>query len=401
MTGSTETGRRSARLARVLGPLLAVGAVVLAGAVARGGAADGPYLDPASTGRAGTRAVVDVLDDLGIDVTVPGPRAAVAALRDADVVLVLGDGDGLRPALEEVLGRGGRVVVAGLGAPFTEDLTPAAPGPTDGLGRTGRAPACDLLPDVGQVRVAVWAGWVVPVDGEGCFGLGGPDAWLVAVPRGGGEVVALGGPEPLQNAELGQGDNAVLVASLLAPRTPGGTTVVLGPEVVGLADDATIADLVPRRAVDLLVAASLLAVVAALWRGRRHGPVVEESLPVRVPGGELVRALADLQQRAGLVGPAATTLRADARRQLAAVVGLPSDADPRALAAAVAAVTGTPASTVRATLAGPEPTAGADLVVLARDLADLVATVIHADAPVAHVTTDPTRPPSPQDRSPS
>ena len=48
---------------------------------------DGPPLDPSSSGRLGTRALVLLLDDLGADVSVrPGAPAA-----GDDVVLVLSD----------------------------------------------------------------------------------------------------------------------------------------------------------------------------------------------------------------------------------------------------------------------------------------------------------------------
>jgi hypothetical protein len=322
--------RRSLR--RVAGPLLAVLALLAAGAVARGGAAEGPYLDPGSTSRSGTRALVDTLRQLGIDVEVPGDaRRAARALDGAEVALVLGIDAGLDDELEDLLANGGRVVVAVPRAPLVDGLTPAAPEAADGIGRTLRTPDCALLPDVGPVASRSWAGFVVPAEGTGCFGSGGPAAWLVAVPRGPGLLVALGGPEPLVNAELREADNAVLAASLLATGT--GTLVVLGPAVVGAPTTGGIGDLVPLRARHLLLATVLLAVVAAAWRGRRYGPVVTEPLPVRVPGGELVRAVADLQQRAGLVGPAGAAPEDDET-----LVRLGRD-----LAAVVAEVTGDPA----------------------------------------------------------
>ena len=49
----------------------------------------------------------------------------------------------------------------------------------------------------------------------------GDSAFVVARPVGAGRVIGLGGPSPLLNEKLGERDNAVLAAALVAPE-PGG-----------------------------------------------------------------------------------------------------------------------------------------------------------------------------------
>ena len=183
---------------------------------------------------------------------------------------------------------------------------------------------CDVaaLADVGRVAAPGGIVFEVP-EGAGaraCFPRN-DGAWLLVQPLGGGTVVRLGGASVLVNQELGEADNAVLLASLLVPAE--GTTVqVLQPPLPG-GGDAGLTDLIAPRVRLALWQLVVAFVLLALWRARRLGRPVAEPQPVQLPGAELVVAVGNLLQRAKGRGQAAGLLTDDLRRSLAERLGLP------------------------------------------------------------------------------
>ncbi|MFY1690236.1 DUF4350 domain-containing protein [Plantactinospora sp. WMMB782] len=121
----------------------------------------------------------------------------------------------------------------------------------------------------------------------------------------------------------------------------------------------------------LLAQLALALLLVVLWRARRLGPPVAEPLPVTVPSAETVFGRGRLYQRARAYGPAAGTLRAAALHRLTQSRGVPADAGPDELAAAVAARTGRGAAEVHDLLYGPPPETNQELLDLARSLDDL------------------------------
>jgi hypothetical protein len=103
----------------------------------------------------------------------------------------------------------------------------------------------------------------------------------------------------------------------------------------------------------------------ALWRARRLGPVVTEPLPVVVRAAETVEGRARLYRRAGAADHAAFALRQAARDRLVPRLGLPRDAAPDAVVAALVERTGRAGQAVWELLYGPPPRTDADLVRLA------------------------------------
>ncbi len=107
-------------------PLLAVvGAMLAVGLVAGAPPADGPPLDPTSTGSTGTKALVDTLRLLGADVSVqsgaPGPSATTA--------LLLEDGldDATRDSVAAWVEAGGTLVVTDVSSPSARWCPPRRP----------------------------------------------------------------------------------------------------------------------------------------------------------------------------------------------------------------------------------------------------------------------------------
>lgn len=349
--------------------VLAVG-VVAAAILASPRGRDGPPLDPRSTGPLGTKALVDTLRELGVEVTVTdavlGPQV--------DVALILSDllSEPQRAGLQDWVERGGRLVVADPASTFA----PAAVGRTQlAFFEPPVAKACDLeaLRDV--ERVATPGGWVyeVTAPATGCFWRNG-GSWLVAEPVGDGVVLALGGPSALVNDQLGDVDNALLAVALLAPDGEG-EVAILRPPAPG-AGRAGLIELIPPRVKVAFVQFGIAFLLVVAWRARRLGRPVPEPLPVRIPASALVVAVGNLLQQARGRRRSAALLRADLRRTLAERLGLPASTPTEVIVDAVAARTATRVDreTVRSALDAPDapdapdPMTEDDLVRLARDV---------------------------------
>jgi len=362
----------SARLRQAL-PWVLVLAGLLAAALIGGRRPDeGVPLDPASPGPLGTKALVDVLRELGAKVTVgdqPPDGGGTALLLS----------DNLDPAARNgLLGwvhGGGTLVVADPGSPVS-DLEVAGR-TTVGLVEAQLQRRCEEPALQGAGRVSAPGGvlFKVPPGSRGCFRRG-DGAWLVVQPSGSGTLVRLGGSSALVNRELGRADNAVVAASLLAP-TAGTPVVVLRPPPPG-GGSRSLTDLIAPRVKlfgwQLVVAFALLA----LWRGRRLGRPVREPQPVQLEGSELVVAVGHLLQRARGRGQAAGLLSDDLRRMLAERLGLPASAPPEQVAEAAAARSGIPVERLRTALAPTTPP---------RDEAELVALAHAVDAVRREVTS--------------
>jgi hypothetical protein len=353
-------GRALPWVAVVLGVALVV-------AVAGRGPEEGTPLDPGSAGPLGTKALMDVLRELGGEVRIssdpPGSAIQTTLLLSDDLTP-----DRRRELLDWVR-RGGTLVVADPSSGVTE-VDPA------GSTRIGLLDAeierrCDVaaLRDVGRVAAPGGVVFEVPpsqgaaAGTRACFPRN-DGAWLLVQPLGLGTVVRLGGASVLVNEELGEADNGLLLVSLLVPAR--GTAVrVLQPPLPG-GGDAGLGDLVAPRVRLALWQLVVAFVLLALWRARRLGRPVAEPQPVQLPGAELVLAVGNLLQRARGRGQAAGLLGDDLRRSLAERLGLPPSAPPDLVADTVAARTGIPRERVLRTLSPTTPRDEAELVALSQ-----------------------------------
>jgi hypothetical protein len=322
---------------------------------------EGNPLDPESPAPLGTKGLVEVLRQVGGRVAVsaeqPGAATETALLLSDDLT------PERRQGLLDWVGRGGTLVVAdpSSGVTAVEQV---------GTTRVGLFDAqierrCDVaaLGDVGRVSAPGGMVFEVPTGARACFPRN-DGAWLLVQPLGAGNVVRLGGASALVNQELGEADNAVLLASLLVPAE--GTAVqVLRPPLPG-GGGAGLGDLVAPRVRlalwQLVVAFGLLA----LWRARRLGRPVTEAQPVQIPGAELVVAVGNLLQRAKGRGQAAGLLADDLRRSMAERLGLPPSAAADLVADTVAERTGIPRERVLRTLTPATPRDEAELVALSQ-----------------------------------
>ncbi|MFL6251179.1 MAG: DUF4350 domain-containing protein [Actinomycetes bacterium] len=345
--------------------------VALVVAVAGRGAEEGNPLDPASPGPLGTKGLVEVLRGLGGRVTVSAGQPGTGT----DTALLLSDDltPRRRQGLLDWVRRGGTLVVAdpSSGVTRVEPTGSTRFGLLDA--EIERRCAVPALRDA--ERVAAPGGVVFeipeaqgapgnrPGATQACFPRN-DGAWLLVQPLGGGTVVRLGGASALVNQELGEADNAILLASLLVP-VEGTAVQVLQPPLPG-GGTAGLGDLIAPRVRLALWQLVVAFVLLALWRARRLGRPVAEPQPVQLPGAELVVAVGNLLQRAKGRGQAAGLLTDDLRRSLAERLGLPPSTPADQVADTVAERTGIPRERVLRTLTRTTPRDEAELVALSQ-----------------------------------
>ncbi len=376
-TGTALGPTVAERARRARGPVLVGALILLTGLVVALLTTASPAGDlrPDSAEPGGSLALASVLARQGVRVDTITGTEGLADAEPGQTILVA-DPAALSTPQRDALARSPADLV--LVRPDERSLTTLAPGvlaaPTELPEPT--EPACPVRAALlaGPVDLA-GAAYTAPPEAVRCYltGTGGA-ASLVGLAVGGRGVTVLGDATPLTNDALDERGNAALALDLLGahprllwylpvppPAEPGqerGLIELLGPGWLW-------------GPVQLLIA----GVAAALWRGRRLGPLVTEDLPVVVPAGETVRGRARLYRRAGARDRAAAALRTEARRDLTGRLGLPRTAPVPAIADAVAARTGRHPGEVAALLAGPPPGDDPGLVALAAELDRMVSHV--------------------------
>jgi len=223
-------------------------------------------------------------------------------------------------------------------------------------------------------------------DGLECF-TGDAGAALVRYDTGAGAVSVLGAGGAVQNDQITQAGNAALALGLLGehPRL-----VWYLPTPADLAAP-TLDELTPGwvNPVAWLLLATGLA--AAVWRGRRLGPVVVEQLPVTVKTTETMEGRARLYARDGARLRALDALRVGTLRRLADGLALGRASGVDDIVNAGAAITGRSTDALRRLLVDREPDGDRELVALSDQLLELEREVLRRvaldEAPDSAATT--------------
>ncbi|WAL64820.1 DUF4350 domain-containing protein [Amycolatopsis cynarae] len=360
MTVVSPDARRVWRAARVpvfIALVLVFGCAVVV--LASSGGSSGA-LDPASTATGGAQALAKVLERQGVRLVAAHDYGAAetALTSHGDATLLVTDPALVEPGrLAALRDRAGATVVVG---PEQEALTALWPGVAV-IAETEvglRSPGCTLAPAV-AAGDAVTGGLRYRGPGvlRSCY-----EGSLVQLP---GEVTVLGTGAPLTNGSLAQAGDAALTMRLLG-RYPTLVWYVPSPgDAAAGAVRRPLTELLPRSwlfgAIEVVVA----AVLFALWRARRLGPVVTEPLPVAVRAAETVEGRARLYRRSRSAGHAAEILRRAALARLLPVLGLGPGAEPASVTAAIRARCGSDAGPL---LYGPAPEDEAALVRFANEL---------------------------------
>ena len=370
---------------------LALAAVILLGAIAiallQPGAAVTGYLDPSSTDTTGAHAIADILSGRGDTVIrAVTPAAAESAAREPgqDAVTLVVTSPGLLTGIQ--LGGLARVhadlVLIGPDADALAALAPrvsvAGPAPVQSL-----APGCGLTAarlagtaDMGGAQLNLQQP-ATPLRHRAaaartaqCYPTGGHPS-LVRYTAAGRVITVLGTGNALTNGSLAQAGNAALVLNLLGSDTRIIWLVPAPPELgAGLPSGGqqSVLNLIPLPAYLVAIQLGIAAVLAALWRVRRLGPLVPEPLPVVVRASETVEGHAGLYRSRRARGRAAAALRSAMLARTLPALGLAPDARPGEVVAAFSARSGSGQTRIEAMLFGPVPGDDAALVALADDL---------------------------------
>jgi hypothetical protein len=308
-----------------------------------GGWKEKGLLDPESPAPDGARALVRILQQQGVTVTVARDRgAAERALAEGDATLVMRDAPMLSDATLRSLAERARDVV--LVEPRSRSLDVLLNGSALGGFANDRPtdPGCGLLSrETSEGRT----------------------------------VTALDGLSTMTNAALPLDGNAALAIGTLA-RT--GTVVWYVPSPTdaeaGTAPQ-TLGELTPAWVTPAIVLLLLSALVAAIWRGRRFGPLVNERLPVMVRANETTEGRARLYAASGDASHALDELRRATRGRLIRVMGLAAHTPPDHVADAVAERLGADRGAMRGILITDTLTTDRDLVAASDRLRDLETSV--------------------------
>ncbi|MGO8960834.1 MAG: DUF4350 domain-containing protein [Streptosporangiaceae bacterium] len=334
------------------------------------------YLDPASTGPAGTHALADILAERGqLVVREVAPAAAVQAARGGAALVVTSPQFLTGAQLAAMAQLTGNIVII---EPDPAALSMLAPSATIS-GSTAvavTAPSC-LLPAARLAGSAILGGIGLRLRhpspaAQLCYPFGQQSS-LLQYTAGRKVITVLGSGQFLTNQRLGRYGDAALALNLLSSSR---RVVWLVPAVAlepgpGATGSRSLTSLLPlgARLVALQLVIALL--LTALWRARRLGPIVAEQLPVVVRAAETVEGHGRLYQARRARGRAAMGLRAALVDRLSPLAGLPRDATADTVATTLAARSGTDPSQVSKLLYGPVPDTDAALVALAGELDDL------------------------------
>ncbi|WP_418957378.1 DUF4350 domain-containing protein [Streptomyces tritici] len=372
--------------------LLAGLAILLIGGILLAAMRSGDHhgrLDPRSADKLGSRAVAELLKAQGVTVTPVDTLAAAGAAADADTTLLVTNPDLLTPYQQDTLhsavaASGGRTVLL---APGPASLGTLAPGVTSASTAPvkNRQPGCAFPPAerAGSVLLGgeSYTSTLPAARTDTCYAAEGHPTLLRVEGADGGDTVVLGAPDLLYNDRLDEQGNASLALQLLGSRThlvwylPSLSDPSLNE---GPSDDTTeetgvaegFLSLVPSGWLWGTLQLFVAALLAAVWRARRLGPLVTERLPVAIRASETTEGRARLYRRADARDRAATVLRTATRTRLAPLLGVAPRAAhaPDALLPAVSARLPEGDRDVRDLLFGPAPADDAALIRLADQL---------------------------------
>ncbi|MFJ9390327.1 DUF4350 domain-containing protein [Nocardioides sp. NPDC101246] len=345
-------------------------AVVLAYvATPKGGEAFAAY-DPESPDPDGTRALVQVLEDHGVEVEIVRSSKSLESTeirRDTTVFVTgtdaLGEQTASRlrertdDAADLILAEPAPYVSAMLGIPYAVSQT------SDAV-----EAGCD---DPRWEGLGIQADAVTAYDTGSCFP---HEAGAVLAPTEG--LTVWGAPQVLTNDQILRADNAAVALRLLGRSDH---LVWYVPSFDDLAPDEahSPSSLLPRWIKPALWLLLVAFIAFAIARGRRLGPLAVEPLPVHVRAGETTRSLGRLYRRSGDRTHAAATLRQAARTRLSRRLRLGRDTSAEAVVRAVAQHTGRPDLEVSALLTDAPTENDQDLITLANALAALEEEVRH------------------------
>ncbi|GII75381.1 hypothetical protein Sru01_03630 [Sphaerisporangium rufum] len=370
----TSTSPTAATLWRrgrgVLAAALLVLVVAALTVLATGTNAPGAPLDPRDATPDGGRALAEILGDRGVRVERVSGIEEIMRLDGPDTQILLTDTSHLSTSDVTRLVQGrSDLLIAGPVAALSR-LAPEARPKAQAVARS-REPGCALP---AAVRAgSVYLGGIAFTTPRGAVGCYPSDDGPTLVRTTGARTVTVTGDNGfMSNRRLAEDGNAALAINLAGAKPVLAWVVEPDREQGGTGTPgsgrATLGELIPAQVPWAVVQLGVALLLAALWRGRRLGPVVAERLPVAVRAAETVEGRGRLYRARRARDRAAATLRAATAARIAPRLGLAGDAGPDSIIAATALRTGQDPRWVHSVMYGPTPADDAGLVALAGHL---------------------------------
>lgn len=336
----------------------------------------GGRMDPNATGPEGAHALVMLLRHRGVEVVAAGTVDDVTREARPGALVLVAQTPRITGSelMNRLAGLPGDLLLVAPDALARKALAPGI--------RTGPARAFTHHPDC-SLREAQRAG---PVDlrttatylaaqgrsVDSCY-----DGALVRYRDGTRTITVIGSETFMTNADLAREGNAALAMNLAGTSE---RLIWYAPQHIQGAESgkAAIAGLIPPGVRWLFWQLCVALALAALWKGRRLGPLVAEQLPVVVRASETVEGLGRLYRSHLARDRAAVALRTAALRRLAPRLGLGPGPEPPALVTAVSTRIGAHPDWLWHLLFGPPPESDDALVALAHALDDIERQVTHS-----------------------
>ncbi len=347
-------------------------------------------LDASNPAPAGAKALVEVLRQQGVDVKVASSIGQVRDLAPGDGTILVYDPQAYldQNRFTELQTRSSTLVVVDPGFAALQSLAPDVHN-AGSAGRSGTLAADCTMPAANRAAtiepaakspaLRIFSASAPPAS-TGCFPTGGGGFALVSTTASGTTLHLVGSPSVLDNEGIVRAGNAALALNLLGEHR---SLVWYVPTLLDVAANGPpdLNALTPGWVTPLVLLLVVVFIAAAVWRGRRFGPLVVENLPVVVRSGETMEGRARLYQRSSARLRALDSLRIGTIGRLGAAVGLPTTASVADVCDTVAALTGTDRGTVRDLLVDAQPHTDSQLVSLSDRLARLESATLHAVNP--------------------
>lgn len=339
-----------------------------------GTAVDGPPLDPTSPRESGTLALAEVLRQQGVDVIVTTglseTRTALAEASESTLFLTNFDGFLTDKQIADTSDLAPTVIIAG---PGITELLAVAPEVANAGTRVGTVPAQCPSPLVSQApEISAGPSSLRIIDNEsgavGCYGNDELGFGLISIDRGSTHLVLLAATNALTNGAITTADNAAFALRLLGHND---TLVWYTPSFDDLSDAGgikTYDELSPDWVTPVVWLIVLTLLTAAIWRGRRFGPLVIEKLPVTVRSNETMQGRARLYEKTAARLHTLDSLRIGSIRRLATLCGMASTASIDDVINRISPLIDQPVAQLRQLLVDARPTNDSELLSFSDEL---------------------------------
>jgi len=326
--------------------LIALATATIAVIVNQSGSSAGPALGAHNPAPTGGMAVANVLKAQGVNVitadSAAEARTAVASAHDATLLVYDENGYLDEQHLRRLDGIAATTVLIQPNFQALRTLAPAVE--AAGVPRHPHA----VLHARCAVPAAVKAGSISApqstyrLDNDsyiGCFPASKHAFAMAAYDDGASELYVVGSTDVFDNENVIRDGNAALALNLLGEHD---TLVWYLPtfDDVSVTGPPSLGELTPGWVTPVVLLLIAAVIAAAVWRGRRFGPLVVENLPVIVRAEETMEGRARLYQRSSARAHAVDALRIGAVGRIASRCGLPSTAQAGDVADAASALLG-------------------------------------------------------------